>query len=556
MVYLVRKKIKGRTYLYIEERAYIDGKSRRIWQKYLGPEDKMREVAVTARPGKMIYQTLEFGGSAALLHVARRIKLVETINRHTQKTRVQGLSVGEYLLIAIINRCVAPRSKNQFGAWFQRDYLSRVFKVGPQTLNAQTYWNHFQYFSPEVLELIERDLIRTVLEEFQLDLSCLLFDPTNFFTYLGAHEEDQLAQFGHSKEGRNSLRIVNLSLVCTMNSGIPLFHRTYEGNTQDAKHFHGVLQEIFDRFEFLNREIREITLIFDKGNHSSEAFAAIAAEDLGFIASLRNSTQKDLLQLPTNAFTFFNLPANGKEIGYYRTTREIYKIPRVLYVIHDPRKKKKSVLLFERKLQARLDAIETFLQERLNIKKWREVEAVRKKLETLIGKNPFRKIIQVQLSGAFGQLQGTVFLDEAVKAAYCQTLGRSVIFTSREDWTPETVIQAFRNKYVVEDVFKQLKNPAFLTIRPMYHWAEECIRLHVFCCVMGFLLLSLIKRGLQEHGVEASYRQIMEAFAALKLTAVQSASTGASILKLNRVEGLPARILQIFSLKRLLSHKS
>ncbi len=70
---------------------------------------------------------------------------------------------------------------------------------------------------------------------------------------------------------------------------------------------------------------------------------------------------------------------------------------------------------------------------------------------------------------------------------------------------------------------------------------------------MGYLLLSLIKRVLQEQGVEASYRQIVEAFAALKLTAVQSSAMGPALLKLNRVEGIAASILKIFPLKRLLS---
>lgn len=554
MVHITRKKIKGHYYLYLEERAYIKGKSRRVWQKYLGPEDKIKEMAFTARPGMMTYQTLEFGGSGALLEIARRIKLVETLDRHTQKTRDQGLSVGEYLLIAIINRCVAPTSKRQFGRWFQRDYLSRVFKVESQVLNSQTYWNHFHYFSPELLEQIERDLSKTVLEEFQLDLDCVLFDPTNFYTFISEHEEGQLAQFGHSKEGRNGLRIVNLSLLCTMDSGIPLFHRTYEGNTQDAKHFRSVLKEIFERFQFLNREVREITLVFDKGNHSKKAFDTIAADELGFIASLRNSTQKDLLQLPDKAFTFFHLPANGKEVGYYRTTREIYGVPRVVYVIHDPRKQKKSLLFFERKLQAKLDAIQTFLQTSLNIKKWRSEEAVRKKLETLIGRIPFREIIQLKIKGPFGQLQVTIFLNEVAKTAYCQTLGRSVIFTNRDDWLPENVIQVFRNKYLVEDIFKHLKNPAFLSIRPMYHWADECVRMHVFCCVMGFLLLSLLRRILHEHGVKASYREIVKAFAGLKVTEIRPSPKAPSLLKLNRVEGLPATILKIFHLERLLPH--
>jgi len=573
VVYLVKKKIQGKEYLYLEERAWIDGRSKRIWQKYLGPATRIREASFTLHPEKVDYQTLAFGGSAALLQMARKIRLVETIDRYTDKTRDQGLSVGEYLLIAIINRCVKPTTKTRLGKWFEQDYLSRLLEVDdPKTLNSQTYWNHFQYFSsPETLEKIERELAQTVLDEFQLELSCLLFDPTNFFTFLSEHngngngdnnprdDDDQdhghhLAQFGHSKENRNNLRIVNLSLLCTMDAGIPLFHRTYAGNTQDAKHFRGVLGEIFDRFQFLNREVEELTLVFDKGNHSQEAFDMITDMHLGVIASLRNSTQKDLITLPDDAFTFMTLPGNAKEVGYYRTSREVYGIARTVYVIHDPRRHKRQLVLFERKLEAKLRAVHAFLEARLNVKKWRTEEEVSKKLKALIGKQqPFREIIEFEISGAFGALAVHITVNESAKAVYCRTLGRSVIFTTREDWSPETVIQSFRHKSIVEDVFKHLKNPSMLAIRPMYHWADECIRVHVFCCVIGFLLLALLRRVLQDHDVTASYSQLLDAFDLLKVTVVRSSSTAPSITKLNRVDGLAAQLLEVLRLDRFLT---
>jgi hypothetical protein len=45
MAYITRKKIKGITYYYAEERERRDGKSRRKWQKYLGPLHKIIEAS-------------------------------------------------------------------------------------------------------------------------------------------------------------------------------------------------------------------------------------------------------------------------------------------------------------------------------------------------------------------------------------------------------------------------------------------------------------------------------------------------------------------------------
>src|SRR3989304_5612168 len=80
MVHLTRKTRNGINYLYLEERAWIDGRSKRLWQKYLGREDKIQELDTTFAPEKLEYQSLEFGCSAALLSVAKNIKFVESVD--------------------------------------------------------------------------------------------------------------------------------------------------------------------------------------------------------------------------------------------------------------------------------------------------------------------------------------------------------------------------------------------------------------------------------------------------------------------------------------------
>src|SRR2546430_4536644 len=59
----------------------------------------------------------EFGGTAALYSVAQQLQLAEIIDRHVPK-RNQGLSVGQYALLAILNRCLAPTSKTQLAHWY------------------------------------------------------------------------------------------------------------------------------------------------------------------------------------------------------------------------------------------------------------------------------------------------------------------------------------------------------------------------------------------------------------------------------------------------------
>jgi len=551
MVCLSKKKKNGKIYYYLEKRAWINGKSQRLWQKYVGSEDKIQKMSISLSPKKVEYKPMEFGVSAALLQTARKIGLSEIIDKVAGKQRDQNLSFGEYMLINTINRCVSPVNKSQLATWFKKDYLSTVYPIEPKILNARTYWNHFQLLDEEKIAQIEIELTKRVLQEYQLDLSCLLFDPTNFYTFIDEHEPDQLAKFGHSKESRNNLHIINVSLLCTLMHGVPLFHYTYEGNVQDAKHFKGIISQITDRFKNIGAEIEEIVLLFDKGNHSSEAFTTIDTRSLSFIASLRNSTQKDLLQIPTEDFTFMKLPSNGKDVGYYHVKREIYGKDRCVYVLLDPRKKRKAAAKFEINLQKRIIKINKFL-EKLNVKKWRSKKAVEDKLISLIGKKPFSEVLSASITGTAGKLKVTININEETKEAYLETLGRSVIFTSLDEWSPEKIIQAFRDKYVVEDAFKQLKNTKFLAIRPMYHWADTSIRAHVFSCILGLLLLSLTRLELRQKKIFLSYEELLNILSDISLTQIFISSTGPPFYKLDKLSPLSTQIFKKLKLKAFL----
>ena len=553
MVHLVKKTIKGKVYLYLEERAWIDGKSKRISSIYLGPEDKIHKLNIDANPKDFEYESLDFGLSMALYKIAKEIDLVPIIDSVIGKKREQNLSRGEYILLAILQRCCQPGSKSQMSSWFMHDYISTLFKIEPEILNPQTYWNQFQSFEEKNIEIIEEKLIKKVIEVYNLDLNTLLFDPTNFFTFQSFHSQESLTQFGHSKERRDNLRIINVSILSTLEDGIPLFHLTYKGNTQDAKHFKGVLNKIHTRFDQYEQNLTSLILIFDKGNHSPEAFKEINSLQLPFIASLKNSTQKDLLTIPENRSIPINLPHNNKKISYYALERVVYEKNRTLYVTIDPKKQTKAKILFEKTFDKKKANIDEFIKTKLNNKKWRSQENSERKIRSLIGKFPFKDIIKYTITGDFAKLRVTIFIDDEVKNGYISSFGRSIIFTNLSNWDPVTVIQAFRDKYIIEDIFKRLKNPHYLSIRPMYHWSTTCTRAHVFSCFLGMLLLSLLRKKLKQSNISTSYDELIENLSTIKVTKVISSSTDQSIIKLNKLSQKQNEFFDSLNLNSFLS---
>ena len=46
------------------------------------------------------------------------------------------------MLLAAINRVVAPTSKLQFADWYQQTALTRLLPADPAWLSSQNFWNH------------------------------------------------------------------------------------------------------------------------------------------------------------------------------------------------------------------------------------------------------------------------------------------------------------------------------------------------------------------------------------------------------------------------------
>src|ERR1035441_10993644 len=109
MASLTPKTLKGRTYYYARECQRVNGKPKIVKTVYLGSLDHIIQ-AVTHPQEPLRPQTVRlasFGDVAALFDQACQIGLIELIDAQIPK-RDQGLSVGQYLLLAAINRAAPP----------------------------------------------------------------------------------------------------------------------------------------------------------------------------------------------------------------------------------------------------------------------------------------------------------------------------------------------------------------------------------------------------------------------------------------------------------------
>ena len=181
MASLTAKQIRGNTYYYVRECQRVNGKPKIVKTTYLGSLDNLIAAVEGAKaiPQHQSVDIAAFGDVVALYDLARRVELVPLIDQVVPK-RDQGLSVGEYMLLAAINRAVCPTSKKKLGSWYRETVLTRLLPATANQLTSQAFWNHMSFFEEDHIEAIERELSQRLIEEFHLSLRTLTYDGTNF----------------------------------------------------------------------------------------------------------------------------------------------------------------------------------------------------------------------------------------------------------------------------------------------------------------------------------------------------------------------------------------
>lgn len=524
MVSLVKKTIRGKPYYYARECKRVNGKPKIVWQKYLGrAEDIVALCTEPAVPKPTEAVVRDFGAVMALYDLAERLDLIGHIDRHVPK-RGNGPSVGTYLVIAALNRCVDPCSKASIGEWFARTPLGRYLPIEAGQLTSQRYWDNMNRVSTRAIEAIERDVITQMVRDFDVDLSRVLFDATNFFTFIDTfNTRSTLAQRGHSKEGRKALRIVGLALLVSADFHLPLLHRTYPGNQTDAPTFHSLTDALVARYRELTDTVEHVTLVFDKGNNSQDNLEAVHDSPYHFVGSLVPTQHPKLLAVRANRFKALDddgLP----EVRAYRTRYEVFGVERTVLVTYNEN-------LFVAQTQTLLREIakrQRHLRElQAQLKRWQNgtvrrgkppsVEGVRKKVNGWLKARHMKELFTVTIAEQDGlPTLRYRFEDRAWQRLQKTLLGKTLIFTDNDDWSEADIVRGYRAQYHVEAAFRQMKDPHHIALRPQHHWTDQKVEVHVFCCVLALLLISLLTRDMHRQGITLSSTALLESLGQIR----------------------------------------
>ena len=450
MVFIRKLKNKHGTYLVEVESYREDGKVKQRYKRYIGKESDGKTILSSSISNIDIESVKVYGPLLVLHHLAQEINLQTILGEY-----------GEELLSMVYAHCVEPKSINQMERWFEKTDLN--FMLDLHRVTESRLLDALDSINKYGSEKIQKDIFESVKEKYDLDTSGILYDVTNTYFY---GNKCQWGKRGKSKEQRNDKPLVQIGLGVTRKDGIPLFHKTFDGNIHDARTLQGVLP-LFKEYG-----IKKGFFVYDRGIPSKENLTDV--EELGWETICGIPIHDHLKSVVRQNIRQKNVISINNRVPLSKTA--MYAISRKHQIgnIHG-----KLIVCFNNKMK-------TAIQE----SRYDEIQSAQARLQK---KKNIKSGLEKYFDAAMNPMQKEITLAEEFD-------GYSCIFSTQQIQNDE-VVRIYFEKDLVEKAFRSMKG--VVALRPIRHWLYDRVEGHIFICYLAYLLLSLLQYRLKKIKVSA-----------------------------------------------------
>lgn len=476
-MHIQKFKTKGNTYYRLVKSGRVNGKPTIVWQKYIGSAETILE-----RLEKLpeYVNSKFFGPAASMLSAAEDLGFKEIIEK-TVPDKSYKLVLWQHIVMQAICRFHGPISKSKSVDWYADSILPLLWKE--RFSSPQTILNQFDKIIDKNtgnMEKIEEELCKILISK-GIKPSTLIWDPTNFFTYIESGEK--LPSKGASKEKRYDKNIINLGLVVG-EENIPLMHTVYGGNKRETEVVAGIVDALHERFGKLGENAGELVFVYDRGNNSKTNVEKIDSK-FRFVGSLKKNQLKHLYGIPIDKFEDLYETQKGNMVKGYKTKETVYgKEYNIIMTFNERtyRKQKKKTEGSVEKIKEKFKDLESRINNRKKGKKT-TTKGVAKQVNDFLYKQ-----YQCLFTWDFDEEKQKFIwsTNDANLGQRQKTYGRTVLFTDL-DWPSEKIAKTYNSKTILESDFKAMKDKLIIPIKPIYFRKDNHIRMHIFICVLSII---------------------------------------------------------------------
>jgi transposase len=517
------KKKKGRPYLYVREIARVDGKPKVVSQVYIGSPAKVLAFATGQEQESIHLKVEEFGALWLAQQINQDIDLCSIVDTVIPPAdREKGPTIGEYFLYCTWNRMVEAVSKNKLTKWYKRTAIQYIRPVDVNKLTSKRYWEKWNRLSETVLKKIAQEFFARLWQLESPSADCLLFDTTNYYTFMASNTQSELASRGKNKAARHHLRQIGLGLLVARESRLPLYHTVYPGNVHDSKQFEKIMDEMFAIVCGLHNTKERLTVVIDKGMNSEDNFAWIDEHSrIHFVTTYSTYFAQELAATPIERFEPVDIAKNrclvedglpAERLLAYRSSGEYWGKQRAVVVTYNPATARKKLYTLQSKLETiRQELLDMRAKVKAQAPHWRKANVIQERYLRLCERlHVSSELFILQFDQSDGGLSMS-FRKDPYKVSKKQAMfGKNIIITDNTDWTTREIVQASLDRWQVENRFRLSNDDDLVAARPIRHWTDSKIKCHLFSCVVALTYLRRLELKLSAAGIKRTVEDVMD----------------------------------------------
>lgn len=554
--YLKKTRLKGRTYLSIDESFYNHekkGTSHRCY-KSLGSVETWKSKGLED-------PVAHFQKEVDALNLERSQQGVRKISERSPllylgyfplKTILAKLHIKKYVdyfklttdfqfdLYELLSSLIFARAVNPCSKWKTfHEVLPNLYQ--PVHYSYDQLMDGLAFIGNDYQKFVELFTVQTE-KVFGIDTSRSYFDCTNF--YFEIDREDDFRKKGPSKEGKKD-PIVGVGLLLDSNQ-IPIGMKMYPGNESEKP----ILRDVIDRLKTQHHIAGKTIHVADKGLNCAQNIAFSKQNGDGYLFS------KSVKGLPETEKTWVLLEDGWKEVTdkkgrlLYRYKSCVDDFP--YKISHEG----KNVLVKLR--EKRLLTYNPSLAAKKRYEIHRLVEKARSLTVSGAKRNEYGEAGKyVAFTDKSGEKAVVKINQEAIDRDL-KFAGYNLLVTSETNMDAPDIYATYHNLWRIEESFKIMKSD--LDARPAFCRKEETIKGHFLICYLTVLLERILQFKIlgNQYGTSEIFR-FMKEFKVTKAETkyINTAKSTELILGLEKTFNLPLTnyFLTETQIKTILNHK-
>ncbi len=455
--------------------------------------------------------------------------------------------------ILTINRCTDPCSHYSVPIWANKTALEDVLKIDLSGLNDDKIYYELDKIHLNKIS-IENHLFNLTYKKEPESYGFINYDLTTSY-FVGY--KCNLSAFGKGKQECHGKRQVLLGVLIN-DQGYPFKWDVFPGNTAEVKTLKRNIIACKTRFKLGDKDV---TIVFDRGIISDDNADLIEGAEMKYISALdRNQIPSCGVDLKPfkglsldKATNVVSIPAGFKKYDdelYFYDSGAIGN--KRLIIGFNPTLFKEDRSNRDEKIQVFKTYLKKENEDLKNAKRDRQLDATKSRVMNELKRLRIRKYyelpvlepITVQRKLKDGTLKHInsfkaeiAIKNDVIKAD--KLLDGVCVFTTNHiekqgrgfRVRPQTIINAYRDKTKIEDVFKNVKS--FLKLRPFFVNTDAHVEAVYTICILGYFINKYLSNQRKAMG-EKDYLNSRELFAPFKdidIATLEDSNTGQRIRK-------------------------